>query len=526
MAIEEYVLDQVRSELDSVPYGCRGVFMKRWAATLGISKKSLYGYLSGRKGRKTGDRKIKGIEDHAAVIFRIKIKPPEQFGVLSTDQAIEIAVREGLVPEELRGKKSTIDRVIRDLGLQKKKRRYQRYQAARPNQVHHVDASTSNTFYPYKKLPNGDYELRVHTRKTKGYKSTPNPLGVRLWLYGMTDDHSGVVYANYIVATGESLMDNLMFLCRAWEESQEKEFFGVPEMLIADKGPLTRGKPGPEFFDRLNVDLYKSVPGNKEANGKIERAWRTVWQSFEKQFLIRRDLKNFSITLSELNEHFQNFQAEYNDKPHRYEKGISRIQAWRRINLNGGAVAIPENAISTAVSKKERTVGADGCFSIDGHSYEVKGLHDAKVWVFKGLFKDKMVVEDQATGKRYDVEDFKPNEIGEYTGHKLTPYQLAKAAADEMDLTTSLYATPKDPGNVVQMPARIRETLSVEDPLDTGVYRSMEEAMGDFISFSGYMPPREHRQMIETLILENRLSRRYVVDLAADVQHRLDKKCI
>lgn len=518
MAIEPHIIEQMKQEWNNAGFGHKTRIVEKFAALAGCSKKTIYGYLEIGKTRKSG-RMIENIEDYVKTVFQIKKKPPEHVGEISTDQAIEIAIQSGLIPEWMKNKVATVNRVARDMGFHKRNRRVQRFQVERPNQLHHVDASSSKFFYIKSQLPDGDYLLKIHTGK-KGYKNKPVPIRLRPWIYGLTDDHSGVFTGRYVAAYGESILDNIDFLDWAWKQTPDKAFFGVPERIKGDKGPMMRGKYAQDFFSRLGVEIDESTPENKEAHGKIERPWRTAWQRFEKIFFACSDWKKFEITLNELNARFMVFQQEYNSRPHRYEESVSRIDVWKRISLNGGAVVMPDNAISTVISKTERTVGADGCFSIDNHVYEVKGLHDAKVWVFQGIFKDKIVVEDQATGKKYEVEDFRPNNAGEYTSHKETPHQKAVKAAREMEITHSLYMSPRNEGNVVQMPTRVKETAVISDPLDVDSYPSIELAMQDFISISGVVPNRENREAIQGEIIKEGLSRRFVIDLASDVAQR------
>jgi hypothetical protein len=517
MAIDAQMMDQIKQDWLNAPRGQKTRTVKKWAELSGCSAKTLYGYLNTGRKRKSSGRKIEGIEDYVTIVHQIKKKSPEQFGEISTDQATAIAIKTGQIPDFMKGKEATINRVGREIGMNKRKRRIQRFQAARPNQMHHVDASSSKFFYIHRELGDGDYVLRLHAG-TKGYKNKPVPIRLRPWIYGLTDDHSGVFAAQYTAAYGESIMDNMLFLGWAWMQNHDKTFFGVPERIKGDKGPMMRGKYAQDFFDRMGVEIDPSTPENKESHGKIERPWRTVWQRFEKPFFACTDWKKFEISMSELNAQFMNFLVEYNNMPHRYEKNISRIQAWKRISLTGGAVAMPENALATVISRVERTVGVDGCFSIDNVTYEVKGLHDAKVWVFQGIFDDKVVVEDQFTSKKYETERFTPNGVGEFTGHKQTPHQKAQVAAEDLELSNTLYADPKPSGNVVQLPTTTKETITISDPLETNAYPSMEAATQDFISICGFVPDKENREAIEQLILENGLSRRFVTDLSLDVQ--------
>ena len=520
MATEAFVMERVKRDWLAAPRKQKVRVIEKWSGMLGVTPKTIYSQINTGRQRRAGDRKIEGIEDYALIVHQIKKKTPEQFGEISTDQALRIAIREGSVPESLAGKEATINRVGRDLGMNKRKRRVQRFQAERPNQIHHVDGSSSKFLYIKKELPNGDFLLGLHAG-TKGYKNKPVPIRLRPWIYGLTDDHSGVFVGRYVAAYGENDMDNLDFLSWAWGKNDDTPFFGVPEKIKGDKGPMMRGNDAKDFFDRLDVEIDESIPGVKEAHGKIERPWRTVWQRFEKPFFVCSEWKKFEITLSDLNAQFYNFLEELNNRQHRYDQGVSRINMWKKIAFNGGALALPDNALATISKRIERTVGTDGCISLDNVLYEVKGLHDAKVWVYKGVFDDRMVAMDQATGKKYEVKTFEPNKVGEYTGHKHTPHQKAVAAAQNLELSNvGLYAEPKPTGgNLVSLPTPVKETINLEDPLDTKTYASMAEAMQDFMSMCGVFElNKENREAIQKLILENGLSRQFVIDLALEIQ--------
>lgn len=527
MTIDAFVMNQVKQDWVLAPRGQKTKVVRKWAKVVGCTAKTLYSMLDTGRTRKGGERRIEGIEEYAWIVHQIKKKAPEQFGEISTDQALKQAIKDGLVPANLAGKEATINRVGRELGLHKRKRRVQRFQAERPNQLHHVDGSSSKFFYIKRELGDGDYVLKLHAG-TKGYKNKPVPIRLRPWVYGLTDDHSGVFVARYVAAYGESALDNLDFLSWAWGQNEDTPFFGLPEILKGDKGPMMRGNDAEDFFRRLDVDIDPSTPENKEAHGKIERPWRTVWQRFEKPFFACSDWKKFEISLSELNAQFMNYLEEYNNMPHRYEKSVSRLQVWKRISRMGGAVVMPETALSTIASRIERTVGQDGCFSIDNVIYEVKGLHDAKVWVYQGVFDDRIVVMDQVTGTKYDVKLFKPNKAGEYTAHKHTPHQKAVAAAQDLQLSDEgLYAAARPAGNVYQMPTPVKETVELHDPLEINTYPSMAVAMQDFISMSGEVSlKKEDRDAIQDLIVENGMSRQFVTDLALEIQVENDKRRI
>jgi transposase InsO family protein len=538
MALTDSMKRQIKDEWEAAHKGTKSGVIARWAQTLGCSYQSLYGTLEiGRQ--RNGERRIEGIEDAATLIAQIKRRPPRDAGEIATDQAVDLALSNGIIPEKYSEVSiGTWNRVMRECGFGKRSVRRQRYQAEYPNQLHHVDASSSQFFYVHREAGDGDYILRMHGGNALGYKNKPVPIRLRPWLYGLTDDYSGYHLARYIAAAGESLADNLQFLAWAWSGESDggrrtedgktkatgKEFFGIPERIKSDQGPLMKGDASREWLDRLGVEQDGSTPYAKEAHGKIERPWRTLWGRFERVFFVEADWRRFEITLSELNRRFRIYQEnEYNMRSHRYEKNITRLDAWRRINLRGGAVAMPENAIATAARRYIRTVNVDGTFSVDGMIYEVKGLHEAKVRVYEGIFDDRLVVEDMETGEKYQTKRFTPAKLDEYHRAKDTPHQTAAKNAEDLVMRNTLYTEDRgrrteNEGKIARLPTRIRERRKIENPLGTDSFGSIEAAMREFLSICPVRMTDADREAVKGLIIENGLSRGFVRELALEVQ--------
>jgi len=513
---------------ENAPYGTKGNVVKVWAENLGCNVKTIYPLLETGRERRRGDYRIPGIVEATKNVAVIKKMPPESMGEISTDQAILLAVGNGIIPENMRNvPPSTFNRVARNLGLHKRKRRIQRFQALYPNQLHHVDASQSEIYYVDRALPDGDYMLKINPRPSKRYKNKPlkNPDRLRVWVYGLIDDFSGVIAARYTVAPGETAAHNLNFLCWAWSKADSKVFFGLPDRIKMDHGPLMKGKPAQDFLERLGIKVDGSEPGAKESHGKIERTWRTQWQRFEKPFFVESDRKNFEIKLSELNRRFLIFQEESNDMDHRFEHGVTRLQAWKQINLHGGAVPIPENALNTVARRIERTVRPDGCFSLDGETFEVRGLHDSKVFVYQGVFDDeRIVVEDKATGEKYEVESFRPTPLDTFVGHKDTPHQKAVKAGKDLQSRNTLHEKAKEPGKVTHFPTKAKEARKIENPLNTDVYPSMYEAMSAFMSLSTWFPKGEDYERVKLFIEECGFNKRQIREEAAKVLYVLEEE--
>lgn len=523
MSVSPALVEQIRVEIREAPRGHKSIVARRWSEVLDTSVPQVYRLIEDESKRARASKALRPeYHDWARVVLLAKKRPPEGAGEVSTDQAVDIAVRQGLLPEEaLSVPVSTFDRIIRSFGVTQRKRRYSRTQASRPNEAHHVDASSSKFFYIHRRLGE-DYILRLHRpgAGTQGYKNKPVPCDrLRPWIYGLVDDHSGRSIARYTAAAGESMADTLLFLQCAWSE------IGLPDNLLADQGVLKKGLPSQDLIKRLDVALPEMMPYEKEAHGKIERPWRTFFQRFEKPFFEVTDWEKYEITLSEINRRFQVFlETDYNQMSHRFERKITRMQAWRRISLHGGRVTIPENALSTAAKRKKKKVGADGILQYEGGLYEVKGLHEAWVYVFEGVFEDRLIVQEIATGNKYEVEKFEPIPFGEYRSHPATPHQKAVKEAASLcinDDALPYREAPEKSGRIVEMP--IRETeRAIEDPFDISAYHSMTEAWAELASIVGTTIPDTEKGVIEELIAQNGMDREFVRNLGQELRAAIE----
>ncbi|GER92662.1 transposase [hot springs metagenome] len=519
MSFDPAVIAQARIEIANAPHGMKTETAGKWAKILNTTMQTLYRNINpdvNSKRTRKGQPQKPEYQKWARIVYQIKKCPPEEAGEISTEDAVLIAVKSGLIPEAaIDVPIGTYNRIARENGWSKKEVRANRFQAERPNQAHHFDASTSKFFYIAKRFCDGDYLLKLH-RPAKHYKNKPVPVdALRPWIYGLTDDYSGRLICRYVAAQGENSVDSMSFLSWAWS------IIGLPEQLLADQGMLKKALPSRDLIERLGIELPEMMPYQKRGHGKIERPWRTAWQKFEKPFWAVADQEKFEITLSELNKQLLHFiEDKYNKLPHRFERHITRMQAWSKINLHGGIVTMPENALATVARRCKRKVSVEGKLEYNGKSYEVKGLHSAWVWVFEGVFEDRLIVQDCKTGMKYEVRDFEPLNLGEYKSHKQTPHQeLVKESANlNISKDAMLYAdkAPRDE-KIVAMPIRTKEDREIADPFDVTTYASIDEAMGEFMKIVLSLDP-ENKEVVKRLILQNGLKKQYVMDLALEIR--------
>jgi hypothetical protein len=528
MGINLDVMQQIRQALATAPHGHKTTTMQRWAVLVGLTPQTLYRELD--LGAKTRSAAVKRPElrEWAKVVAMVKKRPPEEAGEISTDQAVRIAIESKLVPvSAMDVSPATFDRVMREMGTAKKSVRANRFQAKEPNQAHHFDASSSAFFYVAKRMPDGEFVLRMHRPAAGDYKNKPVPVDkLRPWYYGLCDDHSGRKIARLIVGQGENAADSILSIAEFWR------VFGVPKKLLADQGMLKKCLATSGFIHACGVSFPQMMPYAKRGHGKIENPWKTQWQRFEKPFYAADDWQHYEITATEMNRRLDNYMEEENQRAHRFERGITRMDAWRRVMLSGGIVTLPEDALSRAHTMDRRKVGIDGLVHLDNGLYEVKGLHDAWAFVYRSMFEDKMVAEDCETGERYEVKDFAPLDEGEYRAHVDTAHQRAVKDGAALTIPESalpFQSTPCAPasggygaGKVVRLP--IRETVrEVADVFDVTCHADVETAMSEFHDIVGPVDA-EVRDVVMAAFMENGLDKCFVREMAMEMRGEVERR--
>jgi transposase InsO family protein len=517
MKLLQSIVEEIKCEYALLPIGSRGAYLSGKADALRVSARTLLRYIKPaalpeqeRKERPETERQ-KTLSEWARIISIIKKSPPPEAGEISTEQAVKIALKNNALPEDAaKVSRRTYDRLMQDMGFNRRVKPVVRFQAEYANQAHHFDASTSAYFYVKKFTKDGEAVLRM-IRPAKNYKNKPLPVGQRLMIYGIVDDYSGKHICRYIAARGEDVDHSISFLAEcAWPE------FGLPEALLADQGVLKRSHAAQDFMCRLGVDFPEFTPYLKEVHGKIERPWRTAWQSFEKTFFAQDNWEKFEITVSELNNRLQAYLAEYNAKPHRYMKSETRQNAWHKsATERGGITALPQNAVATVFKRSKRKIAADGTLQYEGRSYTVRGCYDEWVYVFDGIFENKVIVQCIRTGEKFEAQTLRVLKLNEYKAIAETPHQKAIKARDEIKLKTALYESSSD--TIIKMPAAERER-EVENPLDTGRYRSAAEAMAAFRNITARIPlSPEMMTELHGAFIKNKLSKEYVRRLAEEL---------
>lgn len=377
----------------------------------GVSRSTLYRELNSQprpKDARRADfgtsRKVpKGeLDRYCQVVAALKLKTENKKGHhISTAKAIEIIEDHGVTTPDGFIKaspglldKSLVNRHLKALGYDRKRLSFEppcvRFQAERSNQCWQLDISDSDL---------KEVEEPAWIAPGKG-----NP---KLCLFSVVDDRSGANYTEYWSVYGEEVETALRFLYSAMAPKKDEEFLfqGVPEMIYADNGPLSKSAVFKRVLFCLGITFRTHEPRKEEkidkrttsrSKGKVERPFLTVKCAHEALYQLDHKPKNEA----EANEWLFRYVRSYNKQGHRIEDH-SRIEDWVANLPEGGfkAVCSWEKFRSFAREPEKKTVARDCTIEMEGGvKYEVSPeLVGEKVVVWWGLFDNELFVEHADT---------------------------------------------------------------------------------------------------------------------------------
>lgn len=230
-------------------------------------------------------------------------------------------------------------------------------------------------------------------------KQLPSGNGKKLFIANITDDKSGVLYCEYVESDGEDALTALRFLFNAMAAKLIPgiPFQGIPKVIYTDNGAFAKSALLKRVLALLGVELKTHLPKGKDgrrttarSKGKIERANRTVKESFEPLFHLHQP-----ESLEQINTWARKYLLQYNDMLHRSEK-CSRLEAWKRF--------LPEEGYREMCSWKKfcqivrepesRKVASDGCVNIDGVKFQLAtDMAGLTVTLLHGVFDSELYVE-------------------------------------------------------------------------------------------------------------------------------------
>jgi hypothetical protein len=506
--------------------------MQETAELYGVSEPTLYRALCRHARPRALKRADHGIprvlpkaemESYCELIAAIKLRTSNRKGRhLSTAQAIRLLEEYGLETPDgfVRTRPGilkipTVNRYLKLWGFDRNALLREppavRFQARHANQCWQFDLSPS--------------DLKQIKKPSWVDESRGSPT---LMLYSVVDDRSGMAYQEYRCVYGEDVEAALQFLYNAMAPKSVDglPLQGIPEMIYADGGPISKSLVFQQVLTYLGIDLRTHMPRGSDsrrttarAKGKVERPFRTVKEMHETLYHFHQP-----ETEEEANAWLLNYLVRYNHMEHRSEPH-SRVEDWLQ-NLPSSGIREMcswERFCTFAREPERRKVGVDARVSVDGVLYQVDPeLAGETVVLWLGLFDQELYVEqgEQRYGPYHPVGG--PIPLHRYRRFKKTKFQQR---ADRIEALAERLQLPK--AALEDAPPLLRQMQSVSvhtqpfvdpDPFQELTFPSViaaKRAIADYLGLPLAKLAPEQLEYIDTLLAET-LNKPDVMDQIRD----------
>ncbi|HHM01964.1 MAG TPA: transposase [Caldithrix abyssi] len=407
----------------AAPFGDRGRVVRGYANLMGVSVPTVWRILQRHTGKKrqraSAPRVPEELIDRVAEIKAASIRINPDGRELTTEDAIDILESRGEAPAGML-KVSTVNRRLAQKGFRSAKP-VARFMEPFSNHTHYLDFSRSEMIGI---VGHAGEDYLLELRGTSPIYKNKRGRKFALWLAGIRDGRSGVTLARYYPGAGESLYMGLDFLFYAWtRQADSHPLHSIPYHLKTDNGAFGKSAELSAFCRALGVTLEHSAPYNKNAMGKIERTWRTLWQRFELKLLMDKG-KGYRLTLAELNELLMAHMVAD------AEKRRDLLGEKKRVIYERDCLAYPRRLFdgdpeALASRPARRKVGNDLMIKFDGSIYEAPPRYLGQYILVHRNIKGELTGQGEADGQVFTLEPFRMRESGEYRAFKRTWQETA-----------------------------------------------------------------------------------------------------
>lgn len=492
---------QISAELDGARYGEKAGIIAHWAKVLGKSEGAIRRMLVCARG-KVRNYKRAGNEHYRKIATLVaaakkQIAREGNGRAPSTADILERLAEDGKITPPIPSV-GTVNRLIRSLVGDPKDDSTPsvRIEASYPNEAHHLDFSVSTM------LVAGDEPGTVLiTGEHTGYK---RPRNQRVWLAGLVDSYSRLMWVKYYLVAGESAKLGIDFLREFWSDRHDPlyPFGGIPDKLITDNGSFGSSALAQSLCEGAGVELITIKPGNKRANGKVERRWRWLWESFESWWTLR---KGEIITLEEANDELRRWLIKKAYERHPVYMQLTRMQAWSRIENLRYARG------EWAIVPLQRKVSNSCTVRVDNKYYGVPAYLRGKTITVHIGADGPTTYDDPVTGLTNRLKPYEPVKLGEFRAIAATEDEKAvEQLSQEAILTAHIVAGPVRTGATAAAPQATAVRRSLTD------FPSIEHALtyisGELEREIGAPLPQEARDKL-SLVIGNDLSRQNIDEI-------------
>lgn len=279
----------LRERLAAAPpkEGERGVLVANFARGIGKSPQTVHawlkrhaGYATERKRRADAGR-TRLAPEALAFIASSRLVAQRQNARANATQpiavAMNIAAQNGF---DINVGEGTVARLLRqqqmDIKTQANARNHLRLRSLHPNHVHQIDPSLCLLFYM-----GGKQYLMREEAFNKNKPVALEKVKLKVWRYTRYDHASRSIDVRYYEAAGENQASLFEFLLYTWGKAEGRLSYGVPQMLLWDKGSANTSAGIRRLLDALGVQHETHATHHAWVKGGVEAANYIVERHFE-----------------------------------------------------------------------------------------------------------------------------------------------------------------------------------------------------------------------------------------------------
>ncbi|MBE2242458.1 MAG: DDE-type integrase/transposase/recombinase [Burkholderiaceae bacterium] len=281
-------LTTLRDRLAALPPkgGERGRLVREFAALHGCAPQTVHAWLKRHAGRDTGRKKradagrtviAESTLDFIAGSMKLGVRGSGQH-IKPLAVAMNIADASGL---EVNLSASRIGTLLRQRRLDvarqdESARNHIRMRSLFPNHVHQVDPSLCVVYYLHGRMCVME-EAEFNKNKLDAYAKVK----MKVWRYVRYDHASGAIDVRYYLSEGENQRVLFDFLCHTWSRQPGRLSYGLPKMLLWDKGSANTSHGVRRMLDAMGVQHEAHARHHAWVKGGVENANRLVEIHFE-----------------------------------------------------------------------------------------------------------------------------------------------------------------------------------------------------------------------------------------------------
>jgi transposase InsO family protein len=362
-------LDYLRGlaqRLDALEQGRRGALIEDAAQLLGCTGPTVYarlkkiGWTSGRKQRSDrGTSKVPA--DQVKTVAALMHATHRQNGkrLMTFKHGGSMALSNGLLDAPV--SPQTLSRQMKRIGCHPEQMGratpHASMKSLYPNHVWQLDASLCVLYY----LRGGKVgvmdERKFNIRKPRDVVKVMKD---RVLRYALTDHCSASVLARYYQTSGEDQKTLLEFLIHSFQQRGSDPMYGVPHMLVWDKGSANQSHGIENLLTQLQVRHWTHIAGNPRAKGQVEGVHNMIERGFESCLSFAR-----IDSVEQLNAELDIWLRAVNGSEIVRRTGMTRWQKW--LEIEGATqlrIAPPAPVLRTLVHSKPQKRTVKGNFHI------------------------------------------------------------------------------------------------------------------------------------------------------------------